>query len=29
MMSTDRTFHLFDWRDVRRAIERRDASVTK
>ena len=29
MMSTDRTFHLFDWRDVMRFIARRDTSVTK
>ena len=29
MMSTDRTFHFFDWRDVQRFIARRDTSVTK
>ncbi len=29
MMSTDRTFHFFDWRDVRARIARRDTSVTK
>jgi 3-phytase len=29
MMSTDRTFHVFDWRNVRAKIVRRDTSVTK
>lgn len=29
MMSTDRTFHLYDWRDVRRLILRGDTVVTK
>ena len=29
MMSTDRTFHLYDWRDVRRRIEQKDTVVTK
>ena len=29
MMSTDRTFHIFDWRGVKERIARRDTSVTK
>lgn len=29
MMSTDRTFHIYDWRDVQRRIASRDTSVTK
>lgn len=29
MMSTDRTFHFFDWRDVKARIARRDTLVTK
>lgn len=29
MMSTDRTFHFFDWRNVKERIARRDTSVTK
>lgn len=29
MMSTDRTFHFFDWRDVRQHIARRDTVVTR
>jgi 3-phytase len=29
MMSTDRTFHVFDWRQVKKAIDRRDTVVTK
>lgn len=29
MMSTDRTFHVYDWRELRRRIERRDTLVTR
>ncbi len=29
MMSTDRTFHFYDWRQVRERISRRDTVVTK
>lgn len=29
MMSTDRTFHFFDWRDVQSRLVRRDRAVTK
>lgn len=29
MMSTDRTFHLFDWRDVQKRIDARDTVVTR
>jgi 3-phytase len=29
MMSTDRTFHFFDWRDIKARIARRDTVVTR
>jgi len=29
MMSTDRTFHLYDWRDIRKRLPARYQSVTR